>query len=436
MYFAKFFHKPPGDDDRLLGLTVEAGMLRGDYLKEVDDSESEEFLSRDFQKIGEGVRAFRQEAEKLREAGYTETHHTDSDEYHSKRDFTPKPEWQCAIDEAAMAAFADPLDVQAARLAALAGTPAADEPMILWLAALHASASEQPDALEKAKRARDALRQRESDAAPHYTWTLSSRDLKGAIYDLLTDCYLAADPPDPSAAVEAITIAHETDPDEDRWILRALIICEYLPEREEDAFDSIQPWAHLDRYEEITSLPSYAAYAAKRAEDAAAGRGTWRWSGGRPTDDAAIEAAEGALGVTLPEDYRGFLRERGPCELFARLPTATLTLGFLAADQLRLKREEFIEFVTLTESEASAAGYYHERYGLSLHHLVPIAEPSGTFNLLLLHTEPGDKYGHCYVWNHEDVFDPYDEQPSFKTMMEMLLAGIERVDETALHLFD
>src|SRR3712207_3765233 len=139
MYFAKIFHRPPGDDDRILGLTVEAGMLRGDYLREVD-GEADEFLSRDFQKISEGVRAFRQEAEKLRAAGYIETHHTDSDEYNLKRDFTPKPEWQRALDEAVMAAFADPLDIRADRLAALAGTPAADDPTALWLAALHASA--------------------------------------------------------------------------------------------------------------------------------------------------------------------------------------------------------------------------------------------------------------------------------------------------------
>lgn len=36
MYFAKFFHKAPGDDDRLLLLAVDSDTLMGVYLKEID----------------------------------------------------------------------------------------------------------------------------------------------------------------------------------------------------------------------------------------------------------------------------------------------------------------------------------------------------------------------------------------------------------------
>jgi hypothetical protein len=448
MYFAKFFHKAPGDDDRLLLLAVGSDTLMGVYLKEIDYRTAVwsdlppganlpgEFLRQEFGTINESVGAFRREAETLRAAGYIETHHTKYTLRDLEGDFTPKPEWQRALDEAIMAAFADRLDVQADRLAALAGTPAAGEPIALWLAAHHAKATKQLDTLKKAEWARDALLQREAGGAPHYTWSLFPHVIKGYIYELLADCYLDAEPPDPWAALEAITTAREADPNETRLNLWALIICECFPEREEDAYDSIHPWAHQGGYEEITSRPSYAAYAARRAKDAAAGRGTWRWGWGRPQSEAEIAAAEGALGVTFPDGYRRFLRERGQCDLFVRLPKDDARLGFAAADQLWRSREDFIDFVALADSEANVAQYFRDEHGVGLRHLIPIAVPSGASNLLLLHTEPGDSYGSCYVWNHDDAWDLVNEQPSFEAMIAMLLAGIERPEAVALDLFN
>lgn len=448
MYFAKFFHKAPGDDDRLLLLDVGGDTLMGIYLKEIDYQTAVrsnlppganlpgEFLRQEFGRTNESVGAFRREAETLRAAGYIETHHTKYTLRDLEGDFTPKPEWQRALDEAIMSAFADPLDVRADQFATLAGTPAAGEPTALWLAAQHARASKQPDALEKAERARDALLQREASGAPHYTWSLFPHVVKGYIYELLADCYLDAEPPDPWAALEAISIALEADPDKARLIFWASIICGCFPEREEDAYDSIHSWAHRSGFEEITSRPSYAAYAARRAADAAAGRGTWRWGWGRPQSEAEIAAAEGALGVTFPDGYRRFLRERGQCDLFVRLPKDDARLRFAAADQLWRSREDFINFVALADSEANVARYFRDDHGVDLRHLIPIAAPSGASNLLLLHTEPGDSYGSCYVWNHDDAWDLVNEQPSFEAMIAMLLAGIERPEAVALDLFN
>lgn len=448
MYFAKFFHKAPGDDDRLLLLDVGGDTLMGIYLKEIDYQTAVrsnlppganlpgEFLRQEFGRTNESVGAFRREAETLRAAGYIETHHTKYTLRDLEGDFTPKPEWQRALDEAIMSAFADPLDVRADQFATLAGTPAAGEPTALWLAAQHARASKQPDALEKAERARDALLQREASGAPQYTWSLFPHVVKGYIYELLADCYLDAEPPDPWAALEAISIALEADPDKARLIFWASIICGCFPEREEDAYDSIHSWAHRSGFEEITSRPSYAAYAARRAKDAAAGRGTWRWGWGRPQSEAEIAAAEGALGVTFPDGYRRFLRERGQCDLFVRLPKDDARLRFAAADQLWRSREDFINFVALADSEANVARYFRDDHGVDLRHLIPIAAPSGASNLLLLHTEPGDSYGSCYVWNHDDAWDLVNEQPSFEAMIAMLLAGIERPEAVALDLFN
>ncbi len=451
MYFAKFLHKPPGEDDRLVLLALGSDTLMGIYLKEVDYLAFDwskplppganlpgEFLRQEFDTTRLSIAAFRHEVERLRAAGYVETHHTDYTLRDLGGDFTPKPAWQRLLDDAVMASFADPVEMQAQRLAALVGTRAAEEPMAAWLAARHASAIKSPDALERTEHARDMLLQREAAHRPCYAWSLPARAIKGHIYALLAHRYLdARATPDASAALEAINIALDAYREEDRLILQAWILSTHFPEREEDAYDSI--YRHADRggYESITARPSWAAYAARRAADTAAGRATWRWSGGhQPADAAAIAAAEAALDVRFPDAYRGFLQERGRCELFVRLPDEDTRLRFAGPDQLSRMREDFIHFITLTDSEANAAASFRESYGVALRHLIPIAEPYDASNLVLLHTEPGDRHGRCFVWNHDGAWELVHEQPDFPAMLTMVLDGIARQEEPALDLFN
>ncbi|TWS99887.1 SMI1/KNR4 family protein [Reyranella sp. CPCC 100927] len=451
MYFAKFLHKPPGDDDRLVLLALGSDTLMGIYLKEVDYLAFDwskplppganlpgEFLRQAFDTASQSIAAFRHEVERLRAAGYVETHHTDYTLRDLGGDFTPKPAWQRLLDDAMMASFADPVDVQANRLAALAETPAADEPMALWLAARHAGAIKSSDALERAERARDTLVQREAGKQPYYTWSLPARAVKGHVYALLARRHLdARATPDASAALGAIDAALDAYRDEDRLILQAWILSTHFPEREEDAYDSIYRYADRGGYESITARASWAAYAARRAADTAAGRATWRWSGGhQPADAAAIAAAEAALDVRFPDAYRAFLQERGRCDLFVRLPDEDTRLRFAGPDQLSQMREDFIHFVTLTDSEANAAASFRESSGVALRHLVPIAEPYDASNLVLLHTEPGDRYGRCFVWNHDGAWELVHEQPDFPAMLAMVLDGIERQEAAALDLFN
>lgn len=446
MYFAKFFHKDPGDDDRLLLLAVDDAILMGIYMREVDSSQFDwssdaippsEFLRQEFDKISEGVAAYRREAEKLRADGYIETYHTKYSLRDLGGDFTPKPEWQRALDEALMSAFADPPEVQAKRLAALKGTPAADEPTALWLAARYANDLKNDDVMQRVRQARDALHKYESAKLPYYTWSLFPGVIKANIYSLLSYWHLHAGSFDPAAALDAIEIARETYPEEDQLVLQAWILCTYFPEREEDAYDSIYHQASSRRYEPITSRPSYKTYADRRAADAAAKRGTWRWSVGKePATKRMIAKAEDALGAKFPDDYRKFLQERGKCELFVRLPRQDSRLKFFAPGKIARSRERFIKFITITESEEQATQEFRDNYGVTLRHLIPIAEPFNVSNLLLLHTEPGEKYGHCYVWNHDGAWELVNEQRSFQAMLTMLLAGIEKQDRVALDLFD
>src|SRR5690349_4199286 len=73
MYLAKFFHRPPGKDDRELLLIFDGGCGESHaFMGFVLNGRSEPYMRRDFASPREAVAAFRVAAEELREAGYVE----------------------------------------------------------------------------------------------------------------------------------------------------------------------------------------------------------------------------------------------------------------------------------------------------------------------------------------------------------------------------
>jgi hypothetical protein len=120
MYLAKFFHRPPGDDDREL-LFIPGGdpMIIGIQMDRDSQPGSDQYLREEFSDIGVAVAAFRRHASELVAAGYVETTHT----RYTLRTLLPdpeaKPEWQKGLDELMLAALSAPLDEQARHLAAL-----------------------------------------------------------------------------------------------------------------------------------------------------------------------------------------------------------------------------------------------------------------------------------------------------------------------------
>ncbi|MDT2024142.1 SMI1/KNR4 family protein [Methylocella sp. CPCC 101449] len=446
MYFAKFFHKAPSDD-RLLLYTPD--VLMGIYARkinyadypngrpsyEVDGNLFGEFLRKDYPTTHEGVSAYRDEAEKLRQSGYVETHHTEYTLRDLEGDDTPKPDWQKALDEVLLAMFADPVPVQAQCIAALKDTPAENEPVALWARAHYASATGAADALALCEQARDGLWACKAAGTGFYTWSLRPRKVEAYVLELLCRRTLMAG--DAMAALTAIEQALEAEIDTDRTVLRANILCDHFPEREEDAFDDIYRYIHFGHYTSITSRPSFASYAARRAADTAAKRASWRWSlSNTPANAAAISEAEHAFAGRFPDDYRAFLKTRGKSVLFVRAPHEDASLHFHAPEQLAQHHADVVNFLTMTESVEEAADAFREEYGVSLAHLIPIAEPNNASNALLLHIEPGDNYGHVYVWNHDGAFELVYEQNGFDEMMRALLDGIEEQDAGALDLFN
>jgi len=436
MYLAKFFHRAPGDDDRELMLVPGSDpMVIGVHMNWKGDPDADEFSRKTFSNIADAAAAFRRQVADLVAAGYVETVHTQ----YTLRDLPPdpdaKPDWQKGLDELMILALAAPMAEQASQLETLKGTPAEHEPLYLWHAARRSSSAGDDTArtVRLAEQARDTLLARRAAKEPHYAWSIYEGDLEGRILELLSDVYLEADNPD--AALKTIEHLCKTAPNHARILKRAELLCGFFPERREEAFDDAFQWSRFGGYEDIMAFPGYEAYAAQRKAGTSA-KG-WRWKPGTPASEADVSKAEQALGVRLPDDYRKFLLTRGETELLVRLPESSSELRFYAPDELATQLRNVLDFIAHSEDELEeACAYFRQEYGVSLKHLVPVAEPSQLSRCLLLHVEPGERYGQCFQWDHDGAWELEQRQPGFDVALKALTDGIEQRDATQLAFFD
>lgn len=250
MYLAKFFHRPPGDDDREL-LLIQGGdpMIIGFRMRGSVEIQTEDFLREQFSEIGNAVAAYRRYAAELVAAGYMETTHT----RHTRRNLRcpeAKLEWQTGLDDLMLAALSASLEEQARHLAALQDTPAAHEPLYLWLAAHRgfAAADSNEQTIRLAEEARDMLAARRADKTPHYAWSIAENDLEARIFDVLSWAHLRAG--NSAAALDAIEQAYRIAPSNDRNVQRATILCDHFPDRQQEALAAANKSAELDGREE------------------------------------------------------------------------------------------------------------------------------------------------------------------------------------------
>jgi hypothetical protein len=386
MYLAKFFHRAPGDDDReLLFIPGDNPMLIGIHMHGDRKLDEDEFLREEFADIRAAVTAFRHHAGKFVGAGYIETTHTRYTLRNLLPDPQPKPDWQKGLDDLMLAALSAPLAQQAKHLEALAGTQAAREPLYLWLAAHHGFSADADNAttIRLAEQARDTLASRRAGKMPHYAWSIAESDLEARIFEVLSWSQSSAG--DPAAALAAIEEAYRIEPSQDRGVHRATILCDHYPDRQEEAFDAAFKYAEFGGYEDVTALPAYADYLAARKRKKKSGKG-WRWSGKAPVSEAELRDAEAQLGAPLPADYRKFLTTTGASELWVRLPGHSGELQFCRPSELATQRDNLVNFIMLTEKdEAKVADYFRGEYGVSLRHLVPVAEPAQHSRCVLIH---------------------------------------------------
>jgi hypothetical protein len=120
---------------------------------------------------------------------------------------------------------------------------------------------------------------------------------------------------------------------------------------------------------------------------------------GGPAADGAIEAAEDALGLELPEDYRTFLREHDGARLSANRLEPSRTPGggartLYAVAELPKRRAAMRERLPAE--------------------LMPIADAGG--DLIALGVA-GDARGRVYQWEHE--FEAEDPPPHWDNLTEL-----------------
>jgi hypothetical protein len=433
VYLAKFFHRPPGDDDREL-LLMPGGdpMIAGIYMDESRQTQREDFLREEFSNMREAAAAYRRHVAELVAEGYVETTHTKYTLRNLLPDPQPKPEWQKGLDDLMLAALSAPSEVQSRHLAALRGTPAEHEPLYLWLAAHHGYAADGDNAqtIRFAEQGRDTIAARRAAKTPHYAWSIAEGDLEARTLEVLSWAHLRAD--DPQAALAAIERAREIKPSQDRGGQRATIICDHFPERQEEAFDDAFKYAKFGGYEDVIERPAYAEYLARRKRKSKSGKG-WRWGVKRPATKAELDNAESRLGAELPADYRKFLSKFGASELQVRLPEDSNELRFLAPSELGEQRDNLFNFIARTEENPeTVVHYFREEYSVSVRDLVPVAEPAQHSRCVAIHLGKGDRFGWCFHWDHDGAWELERATPSFDAALKALTQGIERRDTATL----
>lgn len=431
MYLAKFFHRPPGDDDRELLLCAGSEpCILG--IRMVPDGD--QFLREVFSDMATAVSAYRRFAEEWREAGFIETDHTRYTLRSLLPDPQPKPQWQRDLDEAMLSALGDSLDAQRQRLARLDAAPANREPLYLWLFAHQQFARDAADpiALDLAQAASDAMVSRKAGQVPFYAWSINPFDLEGRVLELLARAHLAQ--ADPASALEMIEQAREVTGDTFRTALKADILCEYYPERRDEAFDLAYRYGPYG-FEDVTLHPLYDVYARNREAMTDADPG-WRWSKKKtPAAEADILAAERALQCALPQIYRDFLAVTGKTKLQLRLPDRSSELSIFAPSALKAQRDNLFGFLSQTETPEAVERYFRERYRVAARDLVPVAEPTDISSCIVMHLGAGDRFGWCYRWDHDDPFELEAPQPDFAAAIEAITRGIAQRDRDTLRFF-
>ncbi len=433
MHLAKFFHLP--SEDRLLHLSVDwAGRwsLAGTVLKTGAPFVDERY--------GDGLTAvgdFLAAAATLRAHGFVET----ADTNYTLRKLPPDPEpklgWRIALEDAVALALVSDDASLGTRLAVLAAAAPRDEPLHLWVAASHhfATLRDADGALRLANEARAQFDRRRDTAAPLYVWSLSVGECEALIWDLTAEIHHAR--ADFTAALRALRDAGEASGGIARSARLAAFICAHFPQYQEDAFDVVERYAEFGGYEAVTRLPAYGDYLRRRAGIAASPRPRFRWAFLRePAGEDDIRGAETQLGTPLPGAYRSFLGRFGHTDLVVQCGPKTSWLHFHPPRRLARERHDFERFISRVTPLAKVEEHFRRSYGVSARHLLPVAGPHDISSDLLIHVEPGSRFGHCFLWSHDDAFVLEHPWPDFSAALGAIVQGIDAGDPAILGFFD
>ena len=63
---------------------------------------------------------------------------------------------------------------------------------------------------------------------------------------------------------------------------------------------------------------------------------------------------------------------------------------------------------------------------------MPVAEPTHQSRCVLIHLEPGERFGWCFHWDHDGAWELEQPTSSFDAALKALTGGIEKRDESML----
>jgi hypothetical protein len=425
MYLAKYFHRSAGEADQRVLLCKDGGVLctiRGRLVK------GEEHASREnFKTVSDLVRGFRSQVATLKADGYFETIQVDYKLSKLPGNPEPKPDWQMGVDEMYLCVLVADLAAAEGWLRKLKVTPAQNEPLFLYLA------SRVENDVERAREiydaciaARESLMQHLAGGTPFYCWSLPPYDVDADIHTWLCEVQLVLN--QPQNALASIERACKMSLDSYRAGRKAFIQCTHFPELREDAFDHAYRYAKFGGFEKVTALPAYEEYL--RGRQASAYKS--RWGASRAAaKEQAVCAAEAEFQIRLPQEYRTFLLTRAHGDLILRTPDSTGTLHFIKAENLCSARAQFAKHLGPRSGE-DGTEHVRSQYGLDLERLVPIAHVHGASNYLVLHIGAGERFGFCYRWYHDDLWEFVHAGDNFDAALESIIENFKTGDAKIL----
>lgn len=377
-----------------------------------------------FTDVAEAAWAFRRKADRLVADGFVEI------EKGWKGEDKPKEDWKRALDTVVIAVSAD-LSDQAALIAAFAATAYSDEPEFVraqvgrelqkgGLEDLAAAAS-------VLAAAEDLVRTRLDADTPTYAFMHRPRQLASAIARLRA--LVALNREDSVGALAAAKAACDWVSTWENVLFKLSLQMQAGGPELEAALAELYEHRDIPKLAPLKEVPDYADYAARRDRERTArqARGdTFEWSEiASPSSHTDVAAAETALGVTLPRDYKNFLYKKGSTRMRVESGTETSGVVFIEASQLVRERENFRRF---TRYDLTIYGDGNEIEGeVGLDDLLPIADCEIQSNSILMQPQ-GEGGARYFAWFHDGQCELYPVAESFAELIFRLQQGASSGD--------
>ncbi len=399
-----------------------------DYTDILAGQTNPKFFEQRFERAADGVAAFESLAAKAVSDGFFLTDITHYTEDFIPSHAKPKPQWQQDVDRFYLLVVAEDYGPE----------PPADprvqtEPMWLLSKAKHTHRGEKAlatKALSFALSAREIIGGLKDKEDKFYSWSLSNVDVAADVEQGLFRCY--ADLNDAPNAFAAIREAYDLRATPFRAENLALMQCFNFPQYKEDAFEAAFTYAKFGRahgqrdgYEEIISAPGYAAFAKRRDEEIASGKGFVRW---RAMSDPApidkIDAAETEIGQKFPPDYRAQLAQRGRSQLAFYLSDDSSCLKFAAPGDLAVWGWVFQHWLDRSgDADGVHSADWPAKFGVERRSLWSVATPWDNSACMAICLAEGASYGHCFLWHHDESYSLVPLGNSFDASVEALKSG-------------